>query len=252
MAEPSTKRFSDANVAVWANQAQRQIAFELDFPFATQTITTVPGQQLYQLVELMKVMRVYMVGANGSKQELLATDIYTLEGDIIQQYDNSSGQRQGNPVQTPAWMVQPPEAYPVTNVGISGRGGPPVPTKNVWGPHSRPTYFFYGGYIGIVPTPAAASPQTVIAIDTIAMPQDMFVSSDNCSYPDIFIDAIMWKMVEYARYSDNSSLVQQAEAAYQNEVATKLRPWLERLQATKPKTLVPITKRSYFRRGGRW
>lgn len=253
MAEPSTKRFSDANLAVWANQAQRQMSFEVDWPFSVQTITTVPNQQLYQLIELMKVMRIYMVGANGSQQELLATDIYTLEGDIIQVYDNSSGQQQGNPVQTPAWLVQPPQSYPVTSeITLTGRGSGPVPTKDAWGIGARPRYFMYGGSIGIVPTPATASPQTVIRVEGVGMPQDMFVSTDNCLYPDLCLDAIMWKMVTYARYSDNSSLVQQAEMAYQNEMFTKVRPWLERMQATKPKTLVPITKRSYFRRRGNY
>jgi len=245
MNEPGTNHFTAADVAQMATRAQNQLAFEVDFPQATQTITTVSGQQEYQLIELMKLMRVYMVGPDGSKQELIGTDIYTLEGDIQQTYDNSSSLTQGVPTQTSQFAVQPPMAYPIQNVGISG--GAPVPTKSAWGPNSRPKYYIRGGYIGIVPIPLVTSPATVIAIDYIPKPPTLVLSTDSSLFPDIFLDALVWKMVAYARYSDNSSLMGQAEQMYMNEVNSKITPWLQRIQATKPKTMVPITKRSYFR-----
>lgn len=249
MAEPGTNRFTASDVAQLATRAQYQVAFEIDFPQATQSINAVGGQQEYQLLEMMKLMRVYVLGPDGSKQELIGTDIYTLEGDIIQQYDNSSGTTYGNPVQSSQLFVQPGVQYPVTNIPISGRGGQPVPTKSPWGPNSRPQYYLRGGYIGLVPTPLASSPTTKIAMDFIPVPPALVLSSDLSLFPDIFLDALVWKMVMYARYSDNSSLVGQAEQAYRAEINDKIIPWLQRIQATKPKTLVPITKRVYFRRG---
>ena len=86
MDEASTKRFTAADVVQLANRAQNQLAFEVDFPQATQNFLLVTDQQEYQLPELMKLMRVYIASLNPAnpnfpfafKQELIGTDIYTL------------------------------------------------------------------------------------------------------------------------------------------------------------------------------
>jgi hypothetical protein len=247
--EQSTRRFTPAIVADYANRAQRSLAFEFDFPEATQSIATIAGQQEYQLVEMMKLLRVYIQGPNGSKQELIASDIFTLEGDILQNYDNTSGFIQGGPVQSSNFSAQQPRAYPVQNVGFSGSTGAPVPTKNPWGPNSRPCYYLRGGYIGIMPAPLVATGVT-IGVDHIPKPPDLSLTSDVSIYPDIFLDAIIWKMISYARFSDNTSSYKDAELMYQMEVKERINPWLQRFQATKPKTFVPRTIRNQFRRRG--
>jgi hypothetical protein len=264
MDEASTKRFTAADVAALATRAQNQLAFEVDFPQATQNYLLVTGQQEYQLTDLMKIMRVYTAVFNPDnpnfpyafKQELIGTDIYTLEGDILQTYDNSSGTRQGYPQQSSQYITQQPEAYPVVNVPIGG----PYPTKSPWhnnfqspngnGGGSRPQYYLRGGYIGIVPIPIQGTPATYLLLDYIPAPPALVNTPDNSIFPDTFLEAIVWKMVEFASYSDHNSAQIQAAQMYQNEVTNKLTPWIQRIQATKPKTLVPITKRTYFKRGG--
>jgi len=114
MDEASTKRFTAADVVQLANRAQNQLAFEVDFPQATQNFLLVTDQQEYQLPELMKLMRVYIASFNPAnpnfpfafKQELIGTDIYTLEGDIIEQYDNTSGFRANTIPQTSQYIAQ--------------------------------------------------------------------------------------------------------------------------------------------------
>jgi hypothetical protein len=266
MDEASTKRFTAADVSQLATRAQNQLAFEVDFPQATQNYLLVTGQQEYQLQELMKIMRVYIATFDPTnpnfpyvfKQELIGTDIYTLEGDILQQYDNTSGRNPNYPQQTSQYIAQPPEAYPILNAP----GGGPYPTKLPWQGHyqnpnggwgSRPQYYLRGGYLGVVPIPVqntAPSPLIYLLIDFIPEPPALVNSFDNSIFPAIFLEAISWKMVEYASYSDHNSAMVQAQQMYQKEVTDKINPWIQRIQATKPKTLVPITKRTYFQRGG--
>lgn len=264
MDEASTKRFTASDVANLATRAQNQLAFEVDFPQATLNILLVSNQQEYQLIDLMKIMRVYTAVFNADnpsfpyafKQELIGTDIYTLEGDIIQTYDNTSGHNQGYPQQTSQYIAQIPQQYPIQ----SSRGGGPYPTKLPWQTHSqspntgshgsRPQYYLRGGYIGVVPRPVQTNPATYLMIDYIPAPPALVNTPDNSIYPDIFLEAIIWKMVEFASYSDHNSAQMQASQMYQNEITNKINPWIQKIQATKPKTLVPITKRTYFRRGG--
>lgn len=246
--EQSTRRFTSAIVTDFANRAQIQVAFEVDFPESTLTITTVANQQEYQLPELIKILRVYMLGPGGTKQQLLPTDIPTLEGDILQQFDNTSSLIQGSPVQSSQFFAQQPEAYPVQNVPLTGRGSGPLPMKSAWGVHARPSWYLRGGYIGVVPPPGTMSPQYTICIDYVPTPPALNVSSDTSLFPSIFKDAIVWQMVAYARFSDNQSAYEKAIMMYQDQMANKVRPWLDHLQAFKPKTFVPRTVRSQFRR----
>lgn len=256
MDEASTKRFTAADVAQLATRAQNQISFEVDFPQATQNILLVTGQQEYQLIELAKLMRVYTATFNSDnlnfpyafKQELIATDIYTLEGDIIQTYDNTSHRIP----QSSKYIAQPPKQYPVPNHQGFGHHGP-YPTKDTWHHGSRPAYYLRGGFIGVVPIPLQPAPPsapTYLMLDYIPVPPALVNTPDNSIFPDIFLEAIVWKMIEYASYSDHNSAQMQAAQAYDNEMKNKITPWLQRIQATKPKTLVPITKRTYFRRRG--
>lgn len=256
MDEASTKRFTAADVAQLATRAQNQLAFEVDFPQATLNIALVPGQQEYQLIDLMKIMRVYTAIYNADnlnfpymfKQELIATDIYTLEGDIIQTYSDA----RFDAINTNASIT-----YNFADHKHHGHlnNTQPYPTKQPWqgdhrGHKQRPMYYLRGGYIGVVPVPILTTPATYLMLDYIPAPPALVNTPDNSIFPDIFLEAISWKMVEYASYSDHNSAQMQAAQMYQNEIDKKITPWIQRIQATKPKTLVPITKRTYFRRGG--
>jgi hypothetical protein len=247
--EQSTRRFNNSILTGYANDAQIQLAYEVDHPEGTLTIPCVDNQQEYQLPQLMKILRAYVIGPGNFKQELRGTDIFTLEGDILHQYDNTSGVIVNQPNQSSQFFAQPPAAYPVQNVGFSGRGSGPIPTNSAWSLNSRPAYYERGGYIGIVPAPISSTYS--IVVDFIPAPPVLNLLTDLSLFPDLFKDAIVWKMISYARYSDNQSNYKDAEFMYQDQMANKIRPWLDRQQATKPKTFVPRTVRSMFRGGWR-
>lgn len=247
--EQSTRRFTNRILTNYANDAQIQIAYEIDHPEATLTIPCVADQREYQLPQLIKILRVYVIGPGGFKQELFGTDIFTLEGDILQQYDNTSGQIQSAPLESSQFFAQPSEAYPIQNVGFTGRGSGPIPTKSAWSQNSRPCYYERGGYIGVVPGPISSDYS--IVVDMVPAPEVLNLLTDISKFPDLFKDAIVWKMIGYAAYSDKQSNFKDAELFYQDQMANKIRPWLDRQQATKPKTFVPRTVRATFR-GNKW
>jgi hypothetical protein len=265
--EASTKRFTAADVAQLATRAQNQLAFEVDFPQATLNIPLVPGQQEYQLVDLMKILRVYTAIYNADnvnfpymfKHELIGTDLSTLNGEILETYSSAR------------WdAINSSASFTPTGPPFGGPGcrtsGQPYPTKLPWQfdgfqgtngsngvgnyHHQRPMYYLRGGYIGVVPVPITTTPATYLMMDYTPAPPALVNTPDNSIFPDIFLEAISWKMIEYASYSDHNSAQMQAAQMYENEITKKLTPWIQRIQATKPKTLVPITKRTFFRRGG--
>ena len=245
-AEPSTRRFTQAIIADFVNGAQTQLAFEVSFPEASLTFPIANGTREYQLPELLKILRVYMLGPDGSQQPLFGTDIPTLEGEIQETYDNTSGAVEGSPVQSPLWLTAAAQSYPVTQTQIGGR----VPTKSPYYPYSRPSYYLRGGYIGITIPPISTSPQTQIKVDYIPVPPNLNSNADVSIFPSLFLDAIAWKTIEYMRVSDNLSSAADATARYNNEVANKINPWIWSLQANRPKSLVPTTRRTQFRRSG--
>lgn len=245
--EQSTRRFTTSIVTEYANRAQMQVALEVDFPEATQIFPAIQNQREYQLPELLKILRVYITAPGGVIQELIPTDIPTLEGDYLHQFDNSSGQVQGSPTQTSQWQAQQSAAFPGVNNGFTGAGSAPVPTNSAWSANKRPAWYMRGGFIGIVPAPISSG-QYSLVVDYIPSPPILNISSDTSLFPAVFKDAIIWQMVAYARYSDNQSAYQAAIAMYQDQMASKVRPWLDRMQAYKPKTFVPRTVRSQYRR----
>jgi hypothetical protein len=243
-AEPSTRRFTDSALLRRTSEAQRELILRLSHPQSQMRIPVVSEMKEYQLPALMKILRVYILTATGAMQELIGTDIPTLEGDIIEMYDNRSGQYQGQPQQTPLWITQPAEGYPITNVNIGGR----VPTKSPWGPNQRPSYYLRGGYIGFaIPVMGSGT----IVIDYIADPPDLAVSSDTLLVPDICKDALAWYVVRDMLYSDNSSGVQYADGKIEAEIQKLQSEWIFKIQANRPKSLVPTTNRTYFPNRGR-
>ena len=89
-AEPNTNRWTDAYLLTLISDAATALALEVDHPEASTSITTVANKAQYQMVDCIKILRVY-VGIQGvTQQELFGTDIFTLEGDILEIYDQSS------------------------------------------------------------------------------------------------------------------------------------------------------------------
>lgn len=237
--EPNTNRFTAQDAFDYLNKAMRQLSFEVDFPEATWTLTTIPGQREYAVLEPLKILRVYIVGPDGSQMILPGTDIPTLEGDILERYDDTSTMQLGQPANTPQWLTAQPASYPYTQYFHSRQ----QPTTSPYKQGSRPEYYMRGGNIGIVPPPISA--YTVI-MDYIPTPPTVTSESDILEYPEIFMDALTFKMAQYARLSDSSQASLNHKALYDEQVKTKIRPWHDSIQATKPKKFVPITKRSLF------
>ena len=246
-AEPTTRRFTQAMIADFVNAAQTQLAFEVSFPEATLKFPVSNGVREYQLPEILRILRVYMLGPDGSFQPMIGTDIPTLEGEIQETYDNTSGAIQGSPQQSPLWLTSQSQAYPVTQTQIGGR----VPTKSPYSPYARPAYYLRGGNIGFSVPPVTTSPQTQIQVDYQPVPPNLYANSDVSIFPSLFLDAICWKVIEYMRISDNSSAAADASMRYKNEIDNKITPWIFSIQANRPKSLVPTTRRNQFRYQGR-
>jgi hypothetical protein len=241
-AEPNPRRWTDAYLLQLINDAQRAISLRLDFPRETMTIPTVVDQREYQVTELVKIWAVYIQSPDGSQQELYGTDISTLQGDLLQQYDNTSGTQVGAPIQSPQWLTQAPQLFPVASTQIGGW----VPTKlpyqnNVQNSAQRPCYYLRGGYIGVLPPPSTNT--STINIDCVPKPPDLQTLQNASIFPDTFINALKWKVVADCRDADNDAqgsmkALQQFEAELaQNNLQ------VERLQATNPKIYVPLTIR---------
>lgn len=248
LAEPSQNRFPNTMLLNQASVIQRQIAIDLDFPESTLSYPIVSGQQEYQIDTLSKILRVYITTSGGSKIELYPTDIPTLEGDILQLYDNSSGLVVGAPVQTAQMWTQPPSQYPMPNVVPGGTVGTKMPYNNTSSSNQRPCYYMRGGYIGILP-PDIASSGDKIVIDCIPTPPDFVLPTDTSIFPRTFLMAIVWGVVKFCRMSDQNQIYQLADTEFEKEM-NRLNMWrMNKLQQNKPKTFVPRTIRTDFRPG---
>jgi hypothetical protein len=261
LSEPSTVRWTNQYLIGLINDAQNAVAYEVDFPEASEHYGTVNGQTEYQLVDLVKVLRVYVT--NGiSQQPLIGTDITLLEGRTRDIFDQSSGIRSNGPAMTPQWLAQQPSSYPIIG-GWHGQGLP-APVNSMWhnifGAHGaqrqRPEYYLRGGYLGLVPPPDATAAYDIngklisgfeIVVDHIPVPFTMSISADLSAFPARFKDAICFRVVADCLFSDKNSDYQAAEAKFASE-CVKLRKWKESLQADKSKTYMITTMRTWFRR----
>lgn len=251
LGEPDPTRFTDAILTDYTNDAQKQIAMELDWPQATQTLSlatatyTWNGFPLFQIQPIIKLLRAYVISPNGSQQPLVMTNIPTLQGDIIEVYDQSSGTLIGFPQFTPEWKVDQAQSYPVQS---PPRGIVPssAPYQFVAEGVQRPSIFFVGGFAGIVP-PAISSGDFTAGLDYIPSPPNLVKSNDLSIYPELFLDAISYKAITYAKFSDRDGQLGSASALYREQVRDVLRPWVDNFLANMPKRMTPITKRSYFK-----
>jgi hypothetical protein len=249
IAEPSPVRFSQAFMGRAATTACRQLSLDIDHPYGEYIFDVGNGTREYQLPAISRILRIYMVSPNGSQQLLIPTDVPTLNGEIQETWDNTSSFNNSNPPQTPQWLVQQPEAYPIINVPQGGR----VPTKNSWHPNSRPSYAMRGGYIVFSIPPMTTSPTTVVKMEYVVQHPAVSNLNDPILMPQNCKMALAWYMVSRCYMSDNLDKANEAMANYMLE-KTRMNMWQENLQGSKLKGFVPITRRNRGRggRGGGW
>ena len=230
LAEPSqspTGRWSDSDLTTFTNQAQTQVALDMEFPESTLTGYTTTNQQEYQMPELLSILRVYVAG-----QPIVPTTIPALQGDQVMMYDMTANNYQTQ------WQSQASGVYPFASVPTSPTGG-----NTPWMQGERPRFYMRGGNMGFVPIPSGSY---LVTVDLLPQPPILVNPTDTSIYQTNFKDAICWKSVEYAFFADNNPQISLAQQNYQSELS-KLRYWKEQMQKTLSHAPFPITRRTYFR-----
>jgi hypothetical protein len=182
-----TGRFSNAELTSDLNLARRDISLMARFPEIQINGFTVSGLQEYALSEdIIEVKRVYVAG-----QRVPKTDIPTMEGEAIGLYDMTAANYQ------PQWQAAPLAVYPV-----AADMGYPAPVALPYFQGARPMYYPRGGsVIGLVPPPGSVS---TLRVEGIALAPDLVNLTDIDVFPRYYLNAICWKAIEYAMFSDQN------------------------------------------------
>ena len=254
ISEPVASQWlSDSRAIKFIDRAQKMIVREIKWPESRFVFTTLPTVQEYQLQEVVKILRVYVAG-----QPIVRTDIPTLEGQQWQFNDQTGtvGGPGGTVVPgqppvlvgnqyTPQWTSQSPLAYPVASAL-----GFPSPSAQPWMAGMRPRYFTRGGNLGLVPAPLSSY---VVVCDVIAQPVTLAYLTDTLVLPDIVMDAIAWKTVELAYYSDSqnptSQQARQDALASYNTALRDAKAWRRQYDGVGPRGPNPLTQRSFYKKG---
>lgn len=249
ISEPSPVRFSEAYMGRAVSDACRQLSLDIDHPYMRYVFNVGSGQREWQLPALSKILRIYMQGPDGSQTLLIPTDVPTLNGEIQEAFDNTSGTQVGAPTQSPQWQVQGQEAYPIQSPQIGGRNA----MKSTWQVGiSRPAYYIFAGYIGFVIPPMTTNPSTNAIVEAVIEHPEVSQSTDPILFPKLAKMALVWYTVSQCWDSDNSSGASEAMAKYERE-RERLNDWQFSMQANRPKDFVPVTRRGgYNRRGWGW
>jgi hypothetical protein len=234
--EPGTNRFTVADSIDLLNKAQVQTALDLPYTEGTDTFPTIANQQEYAMVENIRVLRVYMLGPNGSKQLIEPTDIPTMEGENANIFDASSDFIQGQPPLTPQWIAQKPVTYPYRSPQRQGQGHP----ASMWNWSNPPRWYRRYGNIGFVPPPNAVF---TVCMDFIPIPPTVVTTSDLLAFPEMYRDALVYKMSEYSRQADGSADSMKNAQLYMAQIK-KLQTNVNKFQATKSLNFVPWIRRS--------
>lgn len=257
--DPSnTGRWSDPTLLGYLSEAQQVLIRDVQFPESRIIVSTVADQQEYSTPELITVYRVYMNG-----QLLVPQDLQSLEGHQIQLYDQglstgaiepgvqtpgSGGPANNQGSYTPAVWVEPPATYPVAN-----NYGTPAPDAAPWTPIAsggRPVYYWRGGFIGIVPAPAAGGYS--LTIDCLIVPPDVTTLTQTMLFPNNMRMALVWKLIEYAKFSDDDTdaarQAQYASQSYEKEMR-KLRINRRSYDGDSKRMPKFLTQRSFFQIG---
>jgi len=230
-------RWSERTLMNFLTMTQRELMRDVKWPPARLVTNSVAGQQEYVLPD--SIIRIYSVYIKG--QLYTETRLDTLEGHQIQQYDQrgfgtqapGSGGPSGNAgMFVPRWTVQPPMTTPNGN-----SWGYPRPDAQAWSSGSPPRYYLknQGGSIGFIPIPfngpdldIDGNPIPDITIDCVISPKPILALTQRIWFPDIFDQALIWGIVEKAKYSDDTSSTKESRTFAREryvEQTGKLRMW---------------------------
>ena len=241
-------RWTDTALIRLANRAMKILNRDIEFPQARWDIPVVPGQATYNLSPVpLSTDAVYVNG-----QPLPASTKKIMAGAQIGAFDQA-----GSTVPTatgieipggaataqyvPSWIAQGPANYPVTQTGLGGLASP------FYG-GQRPVYYLDSGYLGIEPAPLAG----IITMWGTPVVPDNVALSEGTLFPTNCITALVWKMCEIAKFSDDSDRAADgrnyAASQYEREMRD-LRVWNRRRTGDDNKLMIPRTRRSQYVKG---
>jgi hypothetical protein len=248
--EPNTNRFTVADSIDFLNKACRQVAIDLPYTEGTWSFPTIAGQKEYAMLETIRILRVYILGAPDPitgltpKQLLEPTDIPSMEGDNQNYFDASSGFRLGQPPLTPQWIAEQPRPYPNYNHQTNQFGY--GKSSHIWRHGDKPRWYMRYGNIGFVPPPNAVY---TVNVDHIPVPPTVVTLSDLLEFGEVYRDILVYKMSEYSRQADGSSDSQKNNQLYQTHMKQQ-KEWWDKFQIGKPMTFIPWVRRNNS--GGRF
>ena len=116
ISEPSPVRFSQAFMARAATTACQQLSLDIDHPYGEYNFDVGSGTREYQLPAISRILRIYMVGPDGSQQLLIPTDVPTLNGEIQETWDNTSSYNKRK--RTRSWTSRMEDVFQLKIHGI--------------------------------------------------------------------------------------------------------------------------------------
>jgi hypothetical protein len=247
LGEPNNgQRWSDAQMVLFNDRAQKQIMRDLKWPPTPFFFNTIPGITEYAQdePEILRILRLYVAG-----QPLVRTTKALLQGQQIQ-FDDQTGSGGGpnafgaiiTGMYTPQWTGTPQANYPVAS-----SLGYPSPNAQPGYPGQRPRYYLDGARIGLWPTPSGAYP---VYVDAVKMPPDLVLTGDFV-LPDGSMDAIAWYVCMQAYFSDRSesgsSESRQAAAQEYDKALRELRTWVRQYDGFGPRGPKPLAYRAFGR-----
>lgn len=195
----------------------------------------------FQVPELVKVLRAYMVDNLGNLQPLVPDDINVLEGVTIEEWDQSSGRVAGAPQFTPLALAQQATTYPVASP--FGRVPVKTPWQNTNSGAQRPKWYPRTGYFGVLPPPSGLY---MIRLDFIPKPKLLTQNGDVSDFPDDFKDAVCYKTLSDMMGGEDNSRDDNYLAKFTAECA-KLRNRTRSISANSANKVIPIPIRTQMR-----
>lgn len=196
---------SDQDALALANQAEIDCALRIDWPESTMTTSTVASQGEYTLIDLVAILRVFVAG-----QLIYPTDIATLQGEQLEEFDQSATDASLRPL----WVQQQATGatYPQANDQAN-----PVAGGLPYYLGQRPTFYLRGANLGLVPAPLGVY---TLQVDYIPLPVNLISLNTTSDMPTAAKAAIVWKMISYLYQTDGNDNGQ-ARAEGQFEKAVK-------------------------------
>lgn len=208
----------DSDALTLANQASVDVALRIDWPEASMTTSTVASTAEYQLIDLVAILRVYVAG-----QLLYYEDISTLQGEQLEQFDQSATDQSLRPL----WVQQQAvgTTYPQQNDQAN-----PVAGGLPYYLGQRPVFYLRGGNLGLMPAPLGVY---TLQVDFIPLPAYLSTMSTPSDMPLASKAALAWKMVSYLYQTDGNDNGQtRAEAMFEKCVRETMR-WRTQLVRSK-------------------